>query len=353
MKKYLFGFLMIIAIAIPLCTLAGILEGPLVPCGTSKTPPCTLCDIFKIVKNIIDFILAAIFILAPIYVLWGGFEILTSAGESGKVSNGKKKITAAVVGIIIALVAWTGLSMLFNALVSPGSEGFPWPWNEVKCEGGGIIPPQGNNVCCCDLPNGEYTCSTYKSETECLGDCEIHCKGFSGYIKSCCVDTQKSCGAVGPDRCDQMSEPGYCFNNNYSCQEGIIDQVSGVSSELSSLLACMANKLSSTDARLISSITDNSGERCFDGWNIQCSGSVDSCGGTCCGHSQNSLHYGGAKCRGTSYAVDFANEAYFNEIHSAAKTCASELNFGQVDVLHEGNHVHIELEGVAQKKGCL
>jgi len=290
--------LIILSLFLPFSANAAILDGPIVPCETEKnSEACTLCHIFEMGKNIIDFIVELLFIIAPVFILAGGIMILTAGAKPDQVGVGKKIITSAIVGVLIALLAWTVLSMIFNALV--GEEGFPWPWNEVQCSGGG------------------------------LG------------------------GGTSEDRCDEMSSAGYCFSNEYSCQEGIIDQISQASSEIRNLLNCMKDKLPSTDAREISSITDNSGGRCFNNWENQCSGFTDSCTGTCCGHSQNSLHYGGVNCRGTSYAVDFAKESFFNYIHNAAKTCATDLNFGKVDVIHEGNHVHVELEGIAKSKGCI
>lgn len=136
MTKYLIVFILL-GLIIPLSASA-FLDGPIVSCGIKSDPsrsdPCTICDIFEMGKNIIDFIIELLFVIAPIFILAGGITILTAGGKPDQVGVGKKIILNAIVGVLIALLAWTVLSMLFNTLV--GEKGFPWPWNEVRCEGG-------------------------------------------------------------------------------------------------------------------------------------------------------------------------------------------------------------------------
>lgn len=357
-KKYLF-ILIILGLAMPLISLAGKMDlnGPIVPCGTKANPtPCTLCDIFVLVQRIIDYIIAVLVVFAPIFIVIGGIMILVSGAKPEQVSLGKRMITNAIIGVIISLLAWTLVNMVFNQLVSKDTEKFPWPWYEIKCEGGGITPGgDQKTICCADFEAGNYICTPnpFSTEKDCNDNCKDEWLGQMGLLRYCCLSAKGPCQAPSAkNRCNQRSAAGNCFNNNYYCLLGVKDQISNSAGELDGLLDCMAPKLPSGDARNISSITDNSGGRCFTGWDVQCSGSVDSCTGTCCAHIQNSLHYGGAGCRGTSYAVDFATESAYDYIHSAAKSCATELNLGTVDVIYEGNHVHVELDGVAEAMKC-
>jgi len=130
--KYLLISIIIIALFLPFSVLAGFLSGPIVPCGRQGQDPCTLCHIFELAKNVIQFLFEFILIIAPVFVLIGGVVILSSVGKPEQAGLGRKIITSAIVGVVIALLAWTILGMVFNALV--GGEGFPWPWNEFRCE---------------------------------------------------------------------------------------------------------------------------------------------------------------------------------------------------------------------------
>jgi len=137
MKKYLFFVLISSLLIVPLFVSAGILDGPLVPCGRGSSQ-CTLCDIFRLAKNVIDFIIAAMLIIAPAFIVIGGIRILVAGAKPDEVESGKKIITNVVIGIVIALCAWLVLSTLFNILANPNqTQGIPWPWNVPSCTGGG------------------------------------------------------------------------------------------------------------------------------------------------------------------------------------------------------------------------
>lgn len=139
-------FILITAgLLLPFCVSAGALTGPIVPCGGRGQKDCTLCDIFVMIQNIIDLLLAFILIIAPVFVVAGGVVILTSAGVAERANLGKRIITSAIIGIAIALLSWTILNMLFITLVSQ-TGGFPWPWNEIDCVGGGVVERTSGGV---------------------------------------------------------------------------------------------------------------------------------------------------------------------------------------------------------------
>ena len=138
MKKYIFLVLIISFVVFPFLVKASILNGPLVQCGTKANPnPCTLCDIFKLVKTIIDFISYGLFILAPIFIVYGGIMILLAGAKPSNVDTGKSIIKNAIIGVIIALLAWTVINVILNGLVDQSK--FPWPWNKIEGEGGTIV----------------------------------------------------------------------------------------------------------------------------------------------------------------------------------------------------------------------
>jgi len=127
MLKYLFLILLAIGFILPWQVWA-FLTGPIVPCNDN----CTLCNFFEMARNIIQFLFELILVIAPVFVVAGGIVILSSAGVPDRVGLGKRIITSAIIGVIIALLAWTVLGTIFNALI--GGEGFPWAWNEFQCK---------------------------------------------------------------------------------------------------------------------------------------------------------------------------------------------------------------------------
>ncbi len=144
----LIPFLIIIVLLIPFSVRADFnpinaLKGPIVPCGQkeniSRTPEdetvsCTLCHFFVMAKRIIEFILALIMFLAPAFAAAGGIIILTSSGKPDQVAWGKRIITYALIGLVIAFAAWTIIGTVLNALIGGGQiRGIPWAWYEFGC----------------------------------------------------------------------------------------------------------------------------------------------------------------------------------------------------------------------------
>ena len=85
-------------------------------CDPTKAPgqpgSCNLSALIAFVKKIINMLFYIAIPLGAIFTLWGGFVIMTSAGSETKVAEGKKIITAAVIGIAIALGAWLIITAL-------------------------------------------------------------------------------------------------------------------------------------------------------------------------------------------------------------------------------------------------
>jgi len=155
--------LLFIGLTLPFIASA-FLSGPIVECGRKDQNPCTLCDIFVMAKNIIKFLMDLIIVIAPIFVVIGGIIILTAGIKPDQVALGKKIITSALVGIVIALLAWVVLGTLFNVLAKPaGEDGMPWAWNKIEC-------------------SVDDTSSNYKSNYELLNDVDSNGKISSGDI---------------------------------------------------------------------------------------------------------------------------------------------------------------------------
>lgn len=124
-------------------------EEGLVPCGTQKSPdgkilnPCQPCHIFKLVKNVIDFIFKLVLPAAALMLAYGGFlMIIPGAGgekSAAMLTKGKKVITNTLVGILIIYLAWLTIDTIIKALAGQdiGSDTAAKifsPWNKIECE---------------------------------------------------------------------------------------------------------------------------------------------------------------------------------------------------------------------------
>ncbi|HUT96351.1 MAG TPA: pilin [Candidatus Paceibacterota bacterium] len=338
MKKYLFLGLIITSLIIPTIVSAGDLKGPLVPCGTSTTEPCTFCHLFVLAQTIIDFITTGIFILAVLFIVIGGLIILFAGAVPSNLELGKKIITNAVIGVVIALLAWTVINMIFNTLISTDENKFPAPWNDIKCQGGEVTPPTGKNLYCHIIQNegdAAKMVEYYFSEIFCQTECDSeHCAGnppLKNCFKWCCLDKDKSgldfaCEGGSPTGqwCQRLAPSGsdiWKLGNISPKQKG------DASFALTSFINCMYGKI---PGLIITSISEDA--LCV---NPSCDTTKEKCGA----HVINSCHYGGSGCTGSSYAVDFATNIQCSDIKTAASYCNPKawINW-------ENNHTHVSVD---------
>ncbi len=103
-------FFPIVALAAPTppCPAGSVcLENPLVGDPTSAS---------KIIGTIIKGVLGILGSLTLLMLIWGGFQWLTSAGNSEKVEKGTKTMLWAIVGVAVVLSAYILISALTNLL---------------------------------------------------------------------------------------------------------------------------------------------------------------------------------------------------------------------------------------------
>jgi len=66
---------------------------------------CVACCLLDKIYTFTYWFFAIAIALAIIFALWGGFLLMTAAGEAEKVATGRKWIMWAIIGIAIALIA--------------------------------------------------------------------------------------------------------------------------------------------------------------------------------------------------------------------------------------------------------
>lgn len=75
-------------------------------------------DFRQDVVDIVNYALAFLGLLAVIFVIYGGFLMLTSGGEDDGISKGKKIIVGAAMGIVIILLSYG----IVNVIVGAGGD---------------------------------------------------------------------------------------------------------------------------------------------------------------------------------------------------------------------------------------
>jgi hypothetical protein len=104
-------------------------QAGLVPCGPGTAEPeCRWNHFYVLFKKIIDFaIYNLVFPISAVMIVVGGIMIMTAGDSSGRVTTGKEIITAAVVGLLIALLSWLIIDTIMKILTN----GRLGPWNQL------------------------------------------------------------------------------------------------------------------------------------------------------------------------------------------------------------------------------
>ena len=79
-------------------------------CGTSTSPVCASTsdtDVNNIVKTVVNTLIYILGAIAVIMVVVGGIRYTTSNGDASGIKSAKDTILYAIIGIIVALLAYT------------------------------------------------------------------------------------------------------------------------------------------------------------------------------------------------------------------------------------------------------
>ncbi|GEM_PF-4767971 len=96
---------------------------------------CSICDLIKLAHNVITYAIELSFALAVGMVVFGGYYLLTAGGSEEKVTQGRKIVWYAAVGLGIVLSGWVIINTIFQILIKSPSPR-PWKWNVIPedCE---------------------------------------------------------------------------------------------------------------------------------------------------------------------------------------------------------------------------
>ncbi len=75
-------------------------------------------DVKEIAKQIIDWALYLSAIIAVIFIIYGGFLYITSAGDSTAAGKGKNTLVNAIIGLVIVIMSYMIVQVVYNFLVS-------------------------------------------------------------------------------------------------------------------------------------------------------------------------------------------------------------------------------------------
>ncbi|GEM_PF-2202360 len=236
----------------------------LVPCGYGGLPRCTLCHLYNLADNLIDFMLFGFALpVAVIALLIGGIFLLASRGNPQMMETGKRAIANTVIGVVIAFAAWLIIATVVNTLgydgkitpawyefpeCKPSQAGTPSTPSGPECTPGDIegcvtkSGTAGQALCGADekIKECRETCDSAQAGTK--KDCQVgNCTGITecqadefgtSFWSACAVDP--SCKEPPGGTCKEVLS-GPCSVESLSTPPTQCFATLGVASEASQI----------------------------------------------------------------------------------------------------------------------
>ncbi len=104
----------------------------LVPQCAGGATECTLCDLEKLIQNIINFALGLSIPIAMLLFAMAGILYFTSGANPSNTDRAKKIFSATFMGLLIAISGWLLVQTVMNVFVT-GKNFTDWSWNNLQC----------------------------------------------------------------------------------------------------------------------------------------------------------------------------------------------------------------------------
>jgi len=84
----------------------------IVPSGSSYGLPESKIE--NVLENIIKWVVGFIILIAILMIVWAGINYMTAAGDQNKVETAKKILTYAIIGLLIAALAYAIVNLIIG-----------------------------------------------------------------------------------------------------------------------------------------------------------------------------------------------------------------------------------------------
>jgi hypothetical protein len=88
---------------------------------------CTDGSVASMFRLILNWALTLAFLLAVIFLIYGGFQYIASAGNADMATKGRTTIVNAVIGIVVIVLSYTIVQIVYRFVSGGGSGGITGP----------------------------------------------------------------------------------------------------------------------------------------------------------------------------------------------------------------------------------
>jgi hypothetical protein len=131
-QKIILSFLVVISTILIL--IPGFVQADLVPCGGPNEPPCQICHLFVMLDRLVRFVFVyLIFPIATLLIVISGGMLIFSAGDSGRLSQGKSIFFSTLIGLLIIFSAWLLVNLFMTGIGMADWVGRGEGWYRIRC----------------------------------------------------------------------------------------------------------------------------------------------------------------------------------------------------------------------------
>ncbi len=116
---------------------------------------CNVCTFVQLISNIVNWLFGFLVLLAVLGIMYAGFQLVTSAGNTSALDKAKSMFTNIIIGFVIVLSAWIIVDTVMKAFAAPESK--LGMWNQIPAGScGGIVDaPEREPMYCFEEDNGD------------------------------------------------------------------------------------------------------------------------------------------------------------------------------------------------------
>ena len=108
--------------------------------ANAATEGASSSSLLDTITNAVNWILGMLALIALIICLWGGFQMVTAAGDDGKYKKGMGILKQAAIGLVIIGVSWMFVSVIFWLIGTVSDSWAAKGATKISAQGGNNTP---------------------------------------------------------------------------------------------------------------------------------------------------------------------------------------------------------------------
>ena len=117
-ERMLAGVAIAASLVLPISALADL---PTPPCGALSGVRCDVTSPNDLIVRVINILLGVAFLFAVLFLIWGGFRYIFSAGNEESAEAGRNTVINSLIGVAIIVLSYVIVQIVSRTVASSGT----------------------------------------------------------------------------------------------------------------------------------------------------------------------------------------------------------------------------------------